>query len=119
MGAQACPLHGDDMEAAAIGTIRAKAVDCVSFGGMFGERGSAFGTHLIIWLMFNDILNTTEGAMNTVKTMRRHLVWSLYWLYIGRHPDRDPDGNLYTEGPAFERAGSLLAGGFSELCGAS
>ena len=109
-----CPLflHGDDLGAIGVGKIWSKAVDCVSFGGLLCTRGSAFDVHFIIWLIFNNILSTCEDAGKTMQVFWRHLVWSLYWLYRGRHPDRDPNGNLYTQGPDLEKAGTLLAGGF-------
>ena len=47
-----------------------------------------------------------------MSVMWRHLCWSLYWLYRGVHPDRDPYGNVYSSGPLFEKAGQPLAGGF-------
>ena len=105
-------IHGDDVGAIGIGKVWSKAVDCVSFGSIIGGRGGAFDTHIIIWLLFNNILTKSTDAARTLQVLWRHLVWSLYWLGKGRWPDRDPNGDLYLTGPAADRAGKPLADGF-------
>ena len=105
-------IHGDDVASVGVGKIWSKAVDCLSFGGLLSARECAFNMHLIIWLVFNNILCTADDAAKTMQVLWQHLTWSLYWLYIGRHPDRDAFGNMYTVGPEFDKANTPLAGGF-------
>ena len=105
-------LHGDDVASVGLGKIWAKAVDVVSWGSLLGSRGTSLETHLLIWLVFNNILATGATGYNTMQILWRHLVWSLHALYTGKWPHRDPDGNWYTSGPAFERAGTYLADGW-------
>ena len=105
-------MHGDDVGAIGIGKVWSKAVNCLSFGGMLGAIGGAFDTHLIIWLLFEHILSKAADGPRTMQTLWRHLVWSLYWLYVGRWPDQDPNGVPYVGGLAGQLAGKELAGGF-------
>ena len=113
-----CPLflHGDDVGAIGIGMVWSKAVNCVSFGGMLGVQGTSIKTHLIIWVLFNNILGIAADGTTTMQVAWRHLVWSLYWLYRGVWPTLDPSGNAYVSGIEAERAGRPLAGGGFSVC---
>lgn len=41
-------LHGDDLAAVGVGKIWAKAVDCVSFGGLLAHSGDALNVHVLV-----------------------------------------------------------------------
>ena len=105
-------LHGDDVASVGVGKIWSKAAGCLSFGGLLAARECAFNVHLIIWLLFNNILCTADDAAKTMQVLWQHFTWSLYWLSVGRHPDRDAFGNMYTVGPEFEKANTPLASVF-------
>eukprot|EP00969_Alexandrium_andersonii_P137130 6065655-Alexandrium_andersonii.AAC.1 len=60
------------------------------------------------------MLSPLYTSSRTLDAFWKLLVWSFKWLQLGRWPTEDSDGRAFTEGePGYERAGELLAGGFS------
>lgn len=103
-------LHGDDVAAVGVGKVWARAVDVLSWGSLVGGAGTASAKHLLIWLVYNNILGTDSDGRSTMQILWRHVVWSLYWLFRGRWPTHSPDGVAYVDGIHAERAGKPLAG---------
>ena len=71
-------------------------------------------TYLLVIAFMFELLKYVgpDGHKLTMDEIWKHVVWSLYWLYEGVHPDRDANNKLYTSGPAFRRKGEPLAGGY-------
>ena len=107
-----CFLHGDEVESIGIGKVWSRAIDCLSWGSMLALPGKAEDVHLIIWLLFTNLLGKASDGAEAAKILWRHLVWSLYWLYRGVWPECDPYGTPYTHGKEFERKLTPLAGVF-------
>jgi hypothetical protein len=103
----ACPLffHCDDVGSIGIGKVWAKAINVLSFGGILSGGRKADDSHILIWMLFNHILNRGTSDQDTNKVLWRHFTWSLYWLLKGIWPLFSPDG-VPCEG------GGLLADGF-------
>ena len=58
----------------------------------------------MIWMFFAKLI-VEGGNMNAFRTFERKLTWSLYWLFLGRHPPRDEFGVEYDrESPEGKRA---------------
>ena len=105
----ACPLffHCDDVGNIGIGKVWAKAINVLSFGGILSGGRTAGDSHILIWLIFNHIINRSATSKeDTNKVLRRHFTWRFYWLLKGIWPLYSLDG-VACEGPQ-----KLLADGF-------
>ncbi len=52
--------------------------------------------------------------VDTMSTVWSNIIWSLYWLSVGLHPDRDVNGRMYDEsdGDLYRVRNTQLADGF-------
>lgn len=104
--------HGDDVGAVGVGKTWARAVDCLSWGSLVGGGGTSQEKHLLIWLVYNNVVGAFPDGPSTMQVLWRHVVWSLYWLFVGRWPTHDPEGVAYNHGVHYERGGQPLANGY-------
>ena len=74
---------------------------------VLGEAGCELDHELLILFVFECIV-----AGESMDVVFANLAWSLYWAYLGVHPDRCPKGILYTTGVDFDNALTPLAGVF-------
>ena len=74
-----CPLflHGDDVAVIGMNKIWSKAVCILSFGGLLSSAEISEEKHLLICLLFNCVLNNTEGG-DTYKVLWHYLTWSFF-----------------------------------------
>lgn len=100
-------LHGDGLAVSGCGRSWAKSVDVYSWSSMLAS-GETAATNYMIYLMYPNLI-TNESLAAFWKV----LCWSLYWLFVGKWPTRDPDGHAWPAGSDNARkAGQPLAGGY-------
>ena len=104
-------LHGDGVPIAGLGKSWSKSVDAWSWASVLG-RGSTACTNWMIYILYWKLI-VDAANMNAFHIFSRQLKWSLYWLFIGKHPNRDEHDVHYTpESPEGRLAGTSLAGGY-------
>ena len=97
-------LHGDGVTTSGVGKSWAKSCDAYSWRSCLSRAADALTSNFMIWMFFGKLL-VEHGNMNCFKAFERKLTWSLYWLFLGRHPSRDEFGNEYDkDSPEGKRA---------------
>ena len=84
-------LHGDGVTSIACGKIWSKSVEALSWSSCLAKPGASWVTNCLILFVFECIV-----AGESMDVVFANLAWSLYWAYLGAHPDRCPKGILYT-----------------------
>ena len=103
-------LHGDEVATVGCGKAWAKLSHCVSWASLLGTH-KVEDNRQIIFQIYACLCKGMYGN-DTLDEISRTLVWSLNALYAGVWPSQDVDGNVYTSGPLFEKAGTFLAEGY-------
>jgi hypothetical protein len=108
----ALSLHGDGVACIACGKQWARTVETISWSSVLSEPATSSVVNFIFCMVFKSCL--VKGPISTMSVLWKNFIWSLYWLYQGVWPDRDPDGILYIEadGGKYERRLTPLAGGY-------
>lgn len=100
-------LHGDGVSVSGRGRSWSRSVDVYSWQSMLAS-GETLCTNFLIYILYAQLI-----SKESLNRFWKVLTWSLYWLFIGRWPRRDVDGNEWPAGSAdHERAGKHLAEGF-------
>ena len=107
-------IHADGIPVQGLGKSWSKSVDAYSWGSCLA-KGSTMASLFLIYLIYWKHLLQNVGK-NAFEQFSHMLHWSMYWLFLGVHPKRDPSGKAYSEypdgHPDKEKAGTPLAGGF-------
>ena len=106
-------LHCDGVVTTGSGKVWKRMVEAMSWSSLLCQRGTSYFRNYLICMLVN-MLMVAKDDVNTMNDFFRELCWSLYWLYMGVHPDRDSRNRLYTaeDGILFERKFDPLAGGY-------
>jgi len=106
-------LHGDGVTCIGIGKKAQKHADVISWSSMLSRGTKTQGINFVILLLFTSML-FARGDVDTLSTVWSNIIWSLYWLSLGLHPDRDVNGRMYDEsdGELYINRLTLLADGF-------
>lgn len=100
-------VHGDGVAVSGMGKSWSRSVDVYSWASMLAT-GETIVSNYLIYCMYPKLM-TTEAVDKFWKIVQ----WSLYWLFIGRWPRKDVNGNDWPAGSIdAERAGKHLAGGY-------
>lgn len=86
-------LHGDGVPVAGLGKAWARITDVWSWCSCIGQ-GSTLEMTFYIYAVFHKMLSTTLNA-RTYRRFAEKLRWSLYWLWLGRWPTHDANGEPY------------------------
>ncbi len=104
-------LHGDGVPIAGIGKSWGQSVDAYSWNSLLGTGTTVF-TNFLIYLMYQRLI-IKHANFNVFEKFVKKLCWSLYWLFVGRWPDRDENGVYYATGSKeFNKRRTPLAGGY-------
>ena len=104
-------LHGDGVPVTGEGKAWSKSVDSFAWSSLVGS-GATLDTHMLIYAVFTGLMSKRPGSVTMDKAWRI-IWWSLYWLWVGKWPDRDHDDKPYPAGSEdARRALTDLAGGF-------
>ena len=106
-------LHGDGVTCVGLGKKASKHADCMSWSSLLARSSFTRALNFVMLFVFQ-LMQLKSCTANTMEMIWRNIVWSLYWLYQGVHPDRDADGRLYTpaDGILWVRRLTPLADGF-------
>lgn len=88
-------LHGDGVAVVGRGKAWAKMLDVWSWCSLLGT-GKTVDTQFYIFSLFQGLLSTKDGH-STYRRIHGRMRWSLFWLWLGRHPTHDPYGEPYAE----------------------
>ncbi len=104
-------LHGDGVSVIGINKSWGKSVDALSWCSLL-SKGSTLTTNFLIYLMWWQFV-IDAANMNIWNAFTNKLAWSFYWLFVGKWPTRDENGNQYDpESVLGQKGGTPLAGGF-------
>lgn len=104
-------IHADGTPVIGAGRAWAKSLDIYSWGSVLC-KSSTKEMHMLMYMFFPQ-MQVNVGGKEAAGELAKMLRWSLYWLFIGCWPKRDPDGNAYADGtPEARQAGQPLAGGW-------
>ena len=92
-------LHGDGVSTSGCGKTWAKSCDAYSWRSVLAKGANLVTSNFLIYIIFGKLL-IKSGNMDAFEKFQRKLTWSFYWLFLGRWPSRDENGNEYTEGSA-------------------
>ena len=103
-------MHGDGVTVLGEGKKHQKHLDCLSWVPILADPSFTLCTKSIVFLMFQ-MLCLKSGRIDG--EVWQVVCWSFYWLYVGRWPDRDHTGRLYTseDGEDWHRRLTFLADG--------
>ena len=87
-------LHGDAVTTSGVGKSWANSCEAYSWRSCLSRAEIAITSNFLIWMYFVKLL-VKSGNLNAFKAFERKLTWSLYWLFLGRHPVRDEFGVEY------------------------
>ena len=106
-------LHCGGVVTTGSGKVWKRMVEAMSWSSLLCQRGTSYFRNYLICMLVK-MLMVAKDDVNTMNDFFRELCWSLYWLYMGVHPDRDSRNRLYTseDGILFERKFDPLAGGY-------
>ena len=106
-------LHGDGVATTGCGRKWARMVEVLNWTSSLCLGRSNSHNLFLITMVAQSLLLRREG-ISTMDFVWRHLCWSLYWLFMGVHPDRDANGVLYVEsdGIKYIIKKTNLAGGY-------
>ena len=103
-------IHGDAVPVTGVGKSWCKSVESFSWSSVLAQ-GQTLDTMFYMYGVFTGLISRTADA-NTLDVAFRIMCWSLYWLYEGKWPDRDPWDRVYRPGSAEgQKAPSPLADG--------
>ena len=114
---QAVPLkvYGDGTPGTGIGKAWSKMIDAIIISSCVAHTGKSWLGNFIVTLVHELLMSVDENKRDvTMDALWKEIVWSMYWLYQGVHPDRGPDNILYVpaDGEKFRIRLTPLAGGY-------
>ena len=107
-------IYGDGTPGTGLGKAWAKMIDAIILSSCVAHSGKSRMGNFIVTLMHEWLMSVDEDQRDvTMDALWKGIVWSIYWLYLGVHPDRGPDNRLYTpaDGEKFRIRLTPLAGG--------
>ena len=99
-------LHADGVPIAGVGKSWSKSVDIYSWTSLLSS-GSTLTTQFLIYIMYSS-LRIKEDGKDMFRTLDKKIAWSLYWLFIGKWPERDENNQEMH----YPKKGKELAGGY-------
>ena len=106
-------IYGDGTLVTGISKGWSKSVDSLIWSSALATKGNTWLHNFIICFLYAlNMYVDGDGKHLTEDDIWRELVWSLYWLHEGVHPDRGSDNIKYTAGEAYAKKGQPLAGGY-------
>ena len=88
-------VHGDGVAVAGRAKAWTKVLDVWSWCSLLGT-GKTLDMQFYIFSLFQGLLSTKDGR-STYRRIHERMRWSLFWLWLGRHPTHDPYGEPYAE----------------------
>ena len=88
--------HGDGVPVVGVGKSWNKMLDIWSWTSCLGS-GATLDCCFYMFSIFQPLLSNIAGQKTYVHIAHR-LRWSFYWLWLGRWPTHDADGNAYLPG---------------------
>ena len=113
-------LHADGVTCVGLGKKASKHADCISWCSLLTHSTATASINFIVLFIFQ-IMIVKNNIVDTMDVVWKNIVWSLYWLYQGVHPDRDADGRMYVPGDGLRytlRLTALADGFFATMWGA-
>ena len=102
-------VHGDGVPVSGIGRAWGLSTEVVSWTSLLG----AGSTLDITWFIFSMLNKLEAPGRATPDRVWQIIVWSLFWMWRGVHPDVDPFGVRFSPTSSFgRRALTPLANGF-------
>ena len=106
-------IYGDGTPVTGISRSWAKCVDALIWSSALMHEERTWLHNYIMCFIYDLLLYKTEaGEHITEDGIWKEIVWSLYWLGEGTHPDRGSDNIKYTDAKRKGKAGTPLAGGY-------
>lgn len=90
-------MHGDGTPISGLGKMWACMADIWHWSSCLGE-GTTMQCCMYIFSIAKSLQVRGVDALTTYTHFCRKLRWSFFWLWLGRHPTRDCDGQAYLEG---------------------
>ena len=107
-------LYGDGTPSTGVGKAWCKLVDAIICSSCLAPSGKSWLSNYILTFMHEALMAFDANKDQiTMDHFWKEIVWSIYWLYQGVHPDRGPDNVLYipSDGEKYRIRRTPLAGG--------